>query len=598
MSKLFWNTLKLSPILLGATLFLASRTQAAETTVVEVAPTGKSALIAELRQLDAKPLQVAQNSVESTTSQTSQNTQVPAALEQTPSVSQLSNPAPDAMAQVTSVTQLTDVQPTDWAFQALQSLVERYGVIAGYPDGTFRGNRALTRYEFAAGLNAALDRVNELIAAGTADLIRREDLATLQRLQEEFAAELATLRGRVDTLEARTAELEANQFSTTTKLVGEVIAAVGDVFGDQLAVPSNPALPGAAIPPAGEEDVSTILGYRARLNFDTSFTGQDLLRTRLQARNITPFNVGLTGTNMTRLGFDGDSENEVELDDFFYRFPLGDFASVKINFANGEFNDDVYTFSPFESSGRGAISRFGRFNPIYRAGEGGAGITVNLNPEGAISLSLGYLAPEASNPIAGAGLFNGDYAALGQLSFRPNDAINIGLTYVHSYYGGGTGFTGSTGSVFANNPFNNLPTSSNQYGVEASFRLGDRLTVGGWGGLTYATVENGAASPLVNTGDSAEIFNWAATLALQDFGREGSLFGIIFGQPPKLGANNFATGPIREDDGTTYHLEALYRFPLTDNIELTPGVIVLFNPEHNDNNDNIYVGTLRTTFRF
>jgi uncharacterized protein involved in exopolysaccharide biosynthesis len=38
------------------------------------------------------------------------------------------------MEQVTSVTQLSDVRPTDWAFQALQSLVERYGCIAGYPD--------------------------------------------------------------------------------------------------------------------------------------------------------------------------------------------------------------------------------------------------------------------------------------------------------------------------------------------------------------------------------------------------------------------------------------------------------------------------------
>lgn len=59
--------------------------------------------------------------------------------------------------QVTSVSQLSDVQPTDWAFQALQSLVERYGCIAGYPDGTFRGNRAATRYELAAALNACLD---------------------------------------------------------------------------------------------------------------------------------------------------------------------------------------------------------------------------------------------------------------------------------------------------------------------------------------------------------------------------------------------------------------------------------------------------------
>jgi len=68
-----------------------------------------------------------------------------------------------ALEQVTSVSQLSDVRPTDWAFQALQSLVERYGCIAGYPDRTFRGNQALTRYEFAAGVNACLDRISELI---------------------------------------------------------------------------------------------------------------------------------------------------------------------------------------------------------------------------------------------------------------------------------------------------------------------------------------------------------------------------------------------------------------------------------------------------
>ncbi len=43
----------------------------------------------------------------------------------------------DNLSQVTSVSQLSDVQPTDWAFQAVQSLVERYGCIAGYPDGSF-----------------------------------------------------------------------------------------------------------------------------------------------------------------------------------------------------------------------------------------------------------------------------------------------------------------------------------------------------------------------------------------------------------------------------------------------------------------------------
>jgi len=151
---------------------------------------------------------------------------------ETTDVSQMSQTmSNDPVAQnVTSVSQLSDVKPTDWAFTALQSLVERYGCIAGYPDRTFRGKQATSRYEFAAGLNACLDKINEIISAGLADKVSKEDLATLQKLQEEFAAELATLRGRVDALDAKTAKLEAQQFSTTTKLSGEAIIAGSTVL--------------------------------------------------------------------------------------------------------------------------------------------------------------------------------------------------------------------------------------------------------------------------------------------------------------------------------------------------------------------------------
>jgi hypothetical protein len=547
MSKLIWNTLKLSPLLLTATLFVATRTQAAE----------------------------------------------PLPLEETQptSVAQLSDTTPETLAQVTSVSQLSDVQPTDWAFQALQSLVERYGCIAGYPDGTYRGNRALTRYEFAAGLNACLDRVNELIATASADMVTKEDLATLQRLQEEFAAELATLRGRVDALEARTAELEANQFSTTTKLSGEAIFAISDVFGG-----NELAAPGGGEPIGDDNDVNTVLADRIRLTFNTSFSGKDELRTRLQARNIEPFGAARTGTNMTRLGFDGSEDNDVVLDDMWYKFPVGDIVDVKIDFANGEFNDNVYVFNPaFESSGRGAISRFGRFNPIYRSGEG-AGVTVNINPKGVISGSASYLARNASDPNNSFGLFNGDYAALGQIAYRPNDNIAIGATYAHTYDNSttsdvtetnGIGVTGSTGSVFANNPFSGAPTSTNQYALHANAQFGNFI-IGGWGGYTVALNEDSPSQ-------TADIWNWAATLAVQDLGKEGSVLGLIFGQPPRAASNDFGG---RRDQDTSYHLEGLYRFPLTDNIEITPGVIVIFNPEHNENNDTVYVGTLRTTFRF
>jgi len=358
MSKVFWNALKLSPVLLGATLLVASRAQAAEVSAADLAPTPS----ASTNQVVESQV-VAINAPTTTTEVAQVSPATQEIIESAPVVVSQNAPAESNLAQVTSVSQLSDVQPTDWAFQALQSLVERYGCIAGYPDGTYRGNRALTRYEFAAGLNACLDRVNELIATATADLVRREDLATLQRLQEEFSAELATLRGRVDAVEARTAELEANQFSTTTKLTGEVVAAVSDAFsGDGDDDDDDDDDDEATV----GDNINTTLAARARLNFNTSFTGRDLLRTRLEAANFPQFdNDSATGTDMTRLGFDTDSGNQFRIDDFFYRFPLGERVQVQVDFANVEFNDNVYTFNPaFESSGRGAISRFGRLTPF------------------------------------------------------------------------------------------------------------------------------------------------------------------------------------------------------------------------------------------
>merc|ERR1712216_461243 len=116
--------------------------------------------------------------------------------------------------QVTSITQFSDVYPTDWAYQALSNLIERYGCVAGYPNGTYRGNRAMTRFEAAALLNACLDRVTEVTDE-------------LKRLMKEFEKELAILKGRVDGLEARVGELEATQFSTTTKLKGKATFVIG-----------------------------------------------------------------------------------------------------------------------------------------------------------------------------------------------------------------------------------------------------------------------------------------------------------------------------------------------------------------------------------
>jgi hypothetical protein len=501
--------------------------------------------------------------------------------QQVTSVDQLSQES-QSLGQVTSVSQFSDVQPTDWAFQALQSLVERYGCIAGYPNGTYRGNRALTRYEFAAGLNACLNRVNELVGTATSDLVRKEDLSTLQRLQEEFSAELATLRGRVDTLEARTAELEANQFSTTTKLNGEAIFAVAGVFGDDAADRDNN--------PNNNPDLqdNIIFANRVRLNFDTSFTGKDRLRARLQARNITEFQGSVTGTRMTRLGFDGDEDNDLGLDDLYYQFPLSDKLRVTVSAANTELNHLVETLSPFESSGSGSISRFGRFNPIYRT-SGSTGLVINYKFSERARLDLAYMVRDPEDPANKNGLFDGGYGAFAQVIFEPIKNLDIGLSYVHSYNAGGgnsgVNLTGSTGSASAIRPFGNVATSADSFGLQTSWRISPQFTVSGWLGYSFAQSEV--------SNDNADILNYAVTLAFPDLGGKGNLAGIVIGMPPKVTSSSLVA-----DKDTSLHIEGFYRLQVTDNIAITPGLFVITNPEHNDNNDTIFVGTVRTTFKF
>lgn len=506
--------------------------------------------------------------------------------EPTTSVAQLSS---DKISQTTSVSQFRDVQPRDWAFQALQSLVERYNCISGYPDGTFRGNRTLNRFEFAASLNACLERVSELIASSTADAVRKEDLATLQRLQEEFSAELATLRGQVDAVEARTGELEANQFSTTTKLKGEAIFGLTQAFGDRV--------------PGGTEKINSNFTFsdRVRLTLESSFSGKDKLQTRLNAGNIASLSgnaaAGGTGTNMARLGYDSTPSNALSVDKINYAFNPFRNLSVKIDAIGADLDDNFEAFNPdFKSSGSGSISRYGRFSPIYRQARGGSGVAVNLKANDAITLGAGYYArgsATASNPGPNKGLFEGDSTIIGQLAFKPNQAINLGLTYAHVYQTSG-GFRGgfdSTGGGVVGNGLSTGKVEASNYGVQLNLKATPKISLGGWVGYTTARTLTGTRS----TGD---FWYWAGNLAFKDFLIEGNTLGFVFGQPPKFTGGKSGGTNINGETDTSFHLEGLYKIKVSDNVLITPGVLVILDPEHNKNNPNILVGTIRTTFRF
>ncbi len=284
---------------------------------------------------------------------------------------------------VPGAARFSDVSPSDWAYQALDDLVRRYDCLKGYPNGTYRGNRALTRYEFAAGLNACLQQIERLIAASTADFVTRQDLEALQRLVQEFEAELATLGTRVDNLEGRVAFLEDHQFSTTTKLSGEVIFGLTNNFG------GTDTASGVATS-VGE----AALGDRVRLELNTSFLGNDRLVTRLSAGNLTAFSTGeitTTTPNDERINLDNtvstsesgsfgstqtfnvpgtQSNNDVVVDWLAYYFQYLN-SQAYVAATGGKWSDIAPTLNPYFEDfdgGDGSISTFSQRNPIRKIG--------------------------------------------------------------------------------------------------------------------------------------------------------------------------------------------------------------------------------------
>jgi hypothetical protein len=449
--------------------------------------------------------------------------------------------------QVTSITQFSDVRPTDWAYQALSNLVERYGCVAGYPDLTYRGGQSMTRYEAAALLNSCMDRVTEVT-----DEIRK--------LQAEFKEELIVLRARVDGLEARATVLEATQFSTTTKLNGEVNFVLGGV----------PDYRGR-----GVKADETAFNYDMRLNFDTSFTGKDLLRTRLRAGNFSDLPFG-SSSSLFKLDKAETTDNSVELDRLYYQFPVG--RDVTVTAGPMVRNTEMAWVPTAYRSGILDFFTTAGAPGVYNKATG-SGIGVQYQANGLVA-GVNYVAQNGDSTESGVFDSDGALNVMAQLGYK---ASNWGVGVGYRYGSEGTrprtynGFRGANGALLDNQGSNSVAVNAYWQPVES------RVVPSISAGYGYNAV---SGRPGVT--DATDSQSWFVGAQWNDAFLTGNSAGVAVGQP--------ANAEGLSDDALM--LEVFYKVQVTDNISITPSVFYVRNDADQRGNASEVGGVIQTTFKF
>ena len=475
--------------------------------------------------------------------------------------------------QVTSISQFSDVKPTDWAYQALSNLIERYGCVAGYPDGTYKGGKAMTRFEAAALLNACLDRVTEVTDE-------------LKKLMAEFEKELAILKGRVDGLEAKVGELEANQFSTTTKLKGIATFTIGGASNGFVGPVENQVVGSAgnpAINVLAREAERVAFNYDVKLMLDTSFTGKDLLRTTLRSGNAGGSIFGGGGSALLESYFqqEANGNDTVSIDRLFYQFPIGE--NFTGTFGAKVSQADMLAMWPSVYPGDSILDRFtvAGANSVYNFNLG-AGGGIWYEKEG-FSISVSYVSNEYAAPYsyqtddAGGGLGDGSTTTV-QVGYAGK---NWGAAFAYNYTEAASLIGNFSVSPLQIDAYN--VSGANNYGFSAYWQPEES------GFLPSISAGFGAAQ--FNGSDSSQdAYSWMVGLQWTDAIIKGNAFGIGLGE-----ANT---------DADQFGFEVWYKFQVTDNISVTPAIFWIENGGGSDfdgvgyTSEDSFGAVLKTTFKF
>jgi len=444
---------------------------------------------------------------------------------------------------------ISDVHPSDWAFQALTSLAERNGCAVATPSSS------MTRYEAAALLNKCLGNVAQ---------VTEEE----SRLLNEFAPELAVIQGRVEGLESRISEFEAGQFSSTTKMNGKAAFITGYVDNDTT-----------------ENSDSITMEYMYQLNMNTSFTGEDLLYTRIKTGNVGDhFKDKSQGTYLAVANGNG---GVLKVDKIWYQFPVGDNLNVWV----GPRIENYYMLASAPSIYKPITKQFalGGNGPVYGSSTSpGFGVAWTQDVEdpsaGRWAISAAYTAKDGASSSEDKGMFGDDgrSALLTKIEYgAPRWQVSAAAAFKDN---------GWEDSYFATSAGKERASDSSETAI---------------GLRAYWKPESTGAVPSVQVGydftnvDDAgngfadEASGWMVGFGWKDLWVDGNRAGIALGS--RVSASSIVGGgDDAADDNTVW--EAYYSFKINDGVTVTPAVFG--GEDTNAGTEEISGAVLLTEFRF
>jgi hypothetical protein len=445
----------------------------------------------------------------------------------------------------------------------------------------------------------------------------------------------------VDGLEAKVAELEATQFSTTTKLKGIATFVLGansysgnsnlaqrQYNAADRAKAADEAAKVGYVPGTNDRAYlqgtqgATTFNYDVRLIFDTSFTGKDLLRTTLRAGNFgaTAYANGRLPNNSLETAFqEGEAaSNIVGVNRLFYQFPMGD--KLTVTFGGRVRQDDMLAMWPSVYPADTVLDVF-----TYAGSPGayslalGAGAGVFYQDNG-FNFSINYVAADGQNgnpSVGGIGTKGSNETFTAQLGYAGE---NAGIAVAYTYANGFATPAGTPLASFGN--INGFPQGGegavqNTVGISGYWQPSQSGWIPsistGWGITGYSgTADHFAFEPGLNlSGGRAQ--SWYVGLQWDDAFIKGNALGMAVGQTPFIttlptaARNNAKLGTSSNPNDGNYAWEWWYKFQVTDNISVTPALYYLSQTAgqlgKGDGTTgaqtlNNFGGLIKTTFKF